>query len=162
MVVEAAAAAVVAEEPGSERVTKMSIRQAVVADISDMHRVRMSVRENMLSDSRRVTPEMYREHLNEVGRGWVHEQDGRIVGFAVANLESCSVWALFVDPAWEGRGIGRALLGTLVEWLHAQGTNKVTLCTEPGTRAASFYEVAGWKFKHIDESGEAIYELFLR
>ncbi len=136
----------------------MCIRQAVDADIPGMQRVRASARENTLPDYSVLTPRIYSEHINSLGRGWVCERNARIVGFAVANLCESSVWALFVDPEWERRGIGRALLDTLLAWLRAEGAQSVTLSTEPGTRAASFYEAAGWAFLQFDTHGDALYE----
>ena len=122
-----------------------------------MQRVRSSVRENTLSDYSVLTPELYREHLNRLGRGWVFEVEGEIVGFAVANLESASIWALFVTPGFEGRGIGRALHDTMLDWMRDRGLRRVTLDTESGTRAARFYEAAGWALQRTDADGEAFY-----
>ena len=142
--------------PGVEHV---SIREASASDIAEIRRVRASVRENTLPDYSVITPEMIRDHLERLGRGWVYENEGRVVGFTIVNRADATVWALFVEPDFEGRGIGRALHDTMLAWLQAQGVRAVTLGTDPGTRAARFYETAGWKFRELDEDGEAIYEL---
>ncbi len=65
------------------------------------------------------------------------------------------------EPEFEGRGIGRALHDAMLAWLRSCGLPAVTLGTDPGTRAAGFYETAGWKFREIDGSGEAGYEVTL-
>ena len=39
-----------------------------------MHRVRCSVRENTPDDDEVLTPERDRAHLEERGRGWIHER----------------------------------------------------------------------------------------
>lgn len=139
----------------------MGIREATVEDIAEMHRVRSSVRENTLPDYSVLTPEMYRDHLERVGRGWVYEVDGRVVGCAIVNRVETSIWALFVEPQFEGRGIGRALHDAMLTWLRSRLVQRVTLGTDPGTRAARFYEEAGWRFIEFDSEGEAIYELLL-
>jgi GNAT superfamily N-acetyltransferase len=139
----------------------VSVRIAVAADIPEIHRVRASVRENTLADYSVITHESIREHLEKLGRGWVYEADRRIVGIAIANRVDASVWALFVEPEFEGRGIGRALHDAMLAWLRSCGLRAVSLGTAPGTRAAGFYEAAGWKFREIDGSGEAVYELIL-
>jgi len=137
----------------------MKLRRATSADVPAMHRVRLAVRENVLSDPARVRPEDYHEYLATRGRGWVVELDGRVVGFAVADRRTASVWALFVEPGAEGRGIGRRLHDTLVAWLFAAGCERLWLTTEPGTRAQRFYEAAGWRVAGAPPPGQLRYEL---
>ena len=137
----------------------MNIREATVRDIPEMHRIRMSVRENALSDPRSVQPHHYEPMLNVQGRGWVAEADGRIVGFAVADTTAASVWALFVDPDWEGRGVGRSLHDRMIAWLFAAGFDVLHLTTTPETRAEKFYIAAGWTFVGSHTDGEVRYRL---
>jgi GNAT superfamily N-acetyltransferase len=133
------------------------MRQAVAADIAGMHRVRMSVHENRLV-SRQLSEQDYRVEIETTGRGWVIELDGTIVAFAIGNAATGSIWALFVEPGYEGRGYGRQLHDTVVDWLRQQGHDQLWLTTGPGTRAARFYEAAGWR--QVGESaGELRYEL---
>ena len=136
----------------------MQIRIASEADIGEMHRIRMNVRENRLLDPTRVQPDHYRSLLREDGRGWVGELEGRIVGFAIADRTRASVWALFVDPPFEGQGIGRALHDQMLEWLFATGAERIQLGTEPDTRAERFYRAASWRYVDTDQ-GEARFEL---
>jgi GNAT superfamily N-acetyltransferase len=135
------------------------IRIATLADIEGMHIVRMAVRENILSDPSRVRPEHYREMLTTNGRGWVHEENGRIVGFAIADEVHRNIWALFVLPEFEHRGIGRSLHDAMVAWLFVQSAAPVWLSTEPGSRAQHFYRSAGWHEAGTTASGEIRYEL---
>ena len=123
----------------------MRIRIASEADIGDMHRVRMRVRENRLLDAARVQPSDYHRMLTADGRGWVAEIGDRVVGFAVADLRRANIWALFVDPDFERVGIGRGLHDAMVHWLFDAGIDPIWLSTDPGTRAESFYEAAGWR-----------------
>jgi GNAT superfamily N-acetyltransferase len=41
---------------------------------------------------------------------FVWEEDGQVVGFSAADPRNGSISALFMDHAYEGRGIARALL----------------------------------------------------
>jgi len=123
-----------------------------------MHRVRMSVRENRLV-STVVTEGDYVPAIETTGRGWVAEEEGAIVGFAIGNSSTGNIWALFVDPRYEGRGHGRRLHDTMVEWLFGQAVPRLWLSTEPNTRAQRFYERAGWSYLGMLPSGEAHYEL---
>jgi GNAT superfamily N-acetyltransferase len=137
----------------------MQIRPATLADIPEMHRVRTSVRENRLRDPATVTLASYPQMLADHGRGWIGEENGRVVGFAVIDLRHANVWALFVDPAHEGRGIGRALHDAMVDWFFAPGRERLWLTTEPASRAQRFYERAGWRHTEQLTNGEARYEL---
>jgi GNAT superfamily N-acetyltransferase len=123
----------------------MLIREAQVADIPAYMEVRLAVRENVLSNPALVTYADNVDYLTRRGKGWVAEVDGRIVGFAIADLQDHSIWALFVHPDFEGRGIGRALHDTMLNWYFSQTSETVWLSTDPGTRAEAFYKKAGWK-----------------
>ena len=123
----------------------MEIRPATLEDIPAMHRVRLAVRENALTDPSRIRPADYEALLNGSGRGWVALIDGRLVGFGIANAANRNLWALFVEPGFEGRGIGRHLHDLLLDWLFGLNGEPAWLTTEPGSRAERFYRVAGWQ-----------------
>lgn len=135
-----------------------AVRQALVDDIAAMHAVRLAVRENRLVHSRVVEAD-YVGAIAPPGRGWVVAARGETVGFAVANAATGNIWALFVHPAHEGRGYGRRLHDTMVEWLWSSGCDSLWLTTEPGTRAERFYRAAGWTYAGASERGEARFEL---
>jgi GNAT superfamily N-acetyltransferase len=138
----------------------MQIRPATVADIPEMHRVRMRVRENPLGDATWLQPHHYETMITERGRGWVAQADGRIAGFAVADRRRMNVWALFVDPDAEGRGVGRRVHDEMMEWFFtAGGAERVWLSTDPGTRAERFYRTAGWRYTGVEPNGEARFEM---
>ena len=137
-----------------------ALRQAVRDDIPGMHRVRLAVRENRLT-STVIGEEHYLPEIEVTGRGWVITEEERVVAFAVGNREAQNVWALFVDPAHEGRGYGQRLHETVVGWLFAQGVAVIWLSTDPGTRAQRFYETAGWRLVRVLQDGEHYYELRL-
>jgi len=119
-------------------------RRAVSADIAHMSRIRLSVRENRLRDPARVTQQMYEDFLDRDGRGWVAQVDGVTVAFSYANRLDGSIWALFVDPEHEGKGLARRLLELATAWLFELGFAQVTLSTGAGTRAEAFYARQGW------------------
>jgi GNAT superfamily N-acetyltransferase len=76
-------------------------------------------------------------------RAVVAERDGRITGFYALTGEppELDLAMMFVDPAWIGRGVGRAL------WEHAagaaarSGAERVTIDSEP--HAEAFYLAMG-------------------
>jgi GNAT superfamily N-acetyltransferase len=134
------------------------LRQAVASDIPGIQRVRSSVRENRLI-STVITDDAVREMIEDLGRGWVVESQGQVVGFSIGNVTNGNIWALFIDPAHERRGLGRQLHDIMLGWLWSQGLDRLWLTTEPGSRAQRFYEAAGWQLTGHTVSGELRYEM---
>mgnify|MGYP001156519213 CR=1 FL=1 len=134
------------------------IRVAIADDIPAMHAIRLAVRENALSDPSKVRPTDYEPYLTARGQGWVHVLDRAITGFAIADAEARSIWALFVDPNFEGHGIGRRLHDVMVAWLFRGDSRPVWLTTEPGTRAARMYAASGWRHVGQTAAGEWRFE----
>lgn len=135
------------------------LRQALASDIPGIQRVRTAVRENRLV-STVITDEDVREAIEETGRGWVVESSGEIMGFSIGNALNGNIWALFVHPDHERRGYGRLLHDTMLEWLWAQGLDRLWLTTAPHTRAQRFYEAAGWTLIGWTDQGELRFELY--
>lgn len=119
-------------------------RQATRADIPAMSAIRLAVTENVLSDPGRVTLAMYEDYLERSGCGWVAELDGAIAAFCYADRDG-SIWALFVQPGCEGRGMAKHLLRLATDWLFARGHARIRLSTGAGTRAERFYAAQGWQ-----------------
>ncbi len=126
------------------RLGNVILRFATIDDIPSMHRIRLAVRENRLADPAKVTQAHYRRYVEDSGMSWVAQLDGRLVGFGIADRASRSLWALFVDPEFEGRAVGRALLQRLTDSLFACGDARINLSTAAGTRAERLYLAAGW------------------
>jgi GNAT superfamily N-acetyltransferase len=132
----------------------MIFREATVNDIEQMHVVRMSVKENVLNNPALVTYDDYVTKLTRTGKGWVCEEDGKVVGLSIVDAEEKNVWGLFVAPEAEGKGIGRKLHDMMLEWFFAHHEGPIWLSTSPGTRAESFYRKAGWADEGLLRSGE--------
>ncbi|MBY5981787.1 GNAT family N-acetyltransferase [Ferrimonas balearica] len=137
----------------------IQIRPATEADIPQLSQIRLSVVENVLSDPERLTPAIYHDYLTGRGRGWLALCDGEAAGFAVADGPDASIWALFIDPRFEGKGLGKALLDRAVDWLFANGARVITLSTDTNTRAEGFYQAQGWQPGAIDVRGERHFTL---
>ncbi|HEX8513374.1 MAG TPA: GNAT family N-acetyltransferase [Allosphingosinicella sp.] len=134
-------------------VCRPMIRSARTADIEAMHALRLRVLENALSDPQRVTEDSYRPYLAK-GAAWVAETESGLAGFAILDVPGGTVWALFVVPEAEGKGVGRALHARLLEGAAEHGLTRLSLTTAPGTRAERFYTEAGWTRAGIAEAGE--------
>jgi GNAT superfamily N-acetyltransferase len=135
------------------------IRTATRSDVPEMNRLRLKVRENVLSDPSRITEAMTADAITASGRGWVFAEHGEVLGFSIARDEDPSIWALFTLPGHEGRGIGHALHQAAVDWLWSRGARRIWLTTEPGTRAERFYRERGWRITDRPASGELRMEL---
>jgi len=138
--------------------SRPTFRQASVHDIPAMSRIRLSVKENRLHDPARITPQMYADFLEKDGRGWVALVDGDVVAFSYGNRIDGSIWALFVDPRFEGRGLGKELLARATGWLFSLGFRRVTLSTGTHTRAAQFYTRLGWRLAS-SSAGDSVFVL---
>lgn len=124
--------------------TSANFRQATTRDISAMSKIRLSVKENTLSNPARITEQMYEDYLACLGRGWVAEVGGEVVAFCYADKVNSSIWALFVFPEYEGQGLAKRLLKLAVDWLFELGKDCVRLSTTANTRADRFYTAQGW------------------
>ena len=137
----------------------MIFREANINDIKQIQRVRHSVKENVLSNPALVTDEDCEEFLTKRGKGWVCEIENNIIGFAIADLKENNIWALFVQPEFEKKGIGKKLHAIMLNWYFQQTKEKVWLGTAPNTRAATFYKMLGWKEVGTHGKGEIKFEM---
>lgn len=137
----------------------MIFREAEVKDIPQMQIVRNAVKENTLSNPALVTDSDVEDYITRRGRGWVCEINELIVGFAIADLIDKNIWALFVHPDAEGKGVGKQLHDRMMNWYFSQTDETVWLSTSPGTRAEIFYKMQGWKEAGVYGKGELKFEM---
>lgn len=137
----------------------MHFREATIADITQMQIVRHAVKENRLSDPSLVPDKDVHDYIVNRGKGWVCEVDNIVVGFAIVSLTDNNVWALFVDPIHEKKGIGKKLHNEMLNWYFNNTSTTVWLSTATGTRAEIFYRNAGWRQTGITRSGEIKFEM---
>jgi GNAT superfamily N-acetyltransferase len=137
----------------------MIFREAAIEDIPQIQIVRNSVKENQLSNPALVTDEDCKEYITVRGKGWVCEVDNTIVGFSIADLKENNIWALFVHPNYESKGIGKKLHELMLDWYFSETQKTVWLSTAPGTRAEEFYKRNGWKVVGTHGKGETKFEM---
>lgn len=145
---------------GHTLMMSLRIRLASAADVPAMHRLRSSVLENRLTDPRRVSEASYLPYI-KAGSAWVAESDTSILGFGAIDRPKATVWALFIDPHTEGRGVGLALHNQMIHWARETGLGGLSLGTEKGTRAETFYKRAGWTEIGTTAGGEVLFEMVL-
>lgn len=137
------------------------IRKATLTDIPTIMEIRLAVKENRLVDPNQVTEADCAHYLTQRGQGWVYEQNGQVVGFAILDEQEQKVWALFVHPEHEAKGIGKQLHKVMVDAYFDRSQTPLTLGTEPNTRAERFYLRQGWKHKEWQLNGERELEMIV-
>ncbi|MFT4173941.1 MAG: GNAT family N-acetyltransferase [Rhodocyclaceae bacterium] len=134
-----------------------SIRPARVTDVAALFKVRTSVRENALSTDELaqlgITPASIAQAIEHAACAWVATVDDEIVGFSMADLDSACLFAVFVLPHYEGRGIGSGLVEAgeralfeshPIAWLETAGNS----------RAARLYRHLGWGNERALDDGD--------
>ena len=117
------------------------------------------MKENTLPDPGFITEKEYEKYLTYHGKGWLCEIDHEVVGFSIVGLAQRNVWALFVHPDHEGKGIGKKLHDMMLDWYFEQTNQPVWLGTGPNTRAELFYRKAGWTETGRRPNGEIRFEM---
>lgn len=141
----------------------MRVRFATEEDIPALFDIRTSVRENHQSREELaeigVTPQSIAEMLRTNSRAWLAEVEGTPAAFTMADAGEGTVFAMFVRPEYEGRGLGKALMRETESWLFAQGWDEIWLLTgsDPALRANGFYRHLGWRDAGVQEDGQIKY-----
>jgi ribosomal protein S18 acetylase RimI-like enzyme len=149
--------------------TRVKVRPAVVADAEDLARVRIA---SWRAAYRGIVPDAVLDGFDPVAEVVTWRQrltavtdvstevafvveppaQSRLVGFVSTGLARHAgevglgeVWAIYVDPAAQGQGVGRALMDAAVRDLTARGFGEVVLWVfEANAPARAFYERLGW------------------
>jgi ribosomal protein S18 acetylase RimI-like enzyme len=133
----------------------MIVREITPEDMADIFRVRIATRENAftLEELARlgITESSVREMLTSTHRGWLGEEGGETVGFAMGDKSRGEMWVVAVLPSHEGRGIGKGVIRSVEEWLFGEGWDEIWLTTDVDTslRAYGFYLHTGWQDSEI-------------
>jgi len=131
---------------------KLEFRQMAPEDLPATFSVRLSTVENAISMERlereyAITPESVADAMTRDVKGWVCEDSGTVVGFAMGNRSNAEVLVVAVHPEYEGNGIGKSVLARVRDWLFSEGHQAIWLLTtpDPSLRAYGFYAALGWQ-----------------
>jgi L-amino acid N-acyltransferase YncA len=98
-------------------------------------------------------PRWHEQLRGDAKQAWVAEEGGRVIGFVSFGAtddfalapETGEIFALYVEQAVLGRGIGRALFARAVDELRARGHEDAVLWVlDSNLRGRRFYERAGF------------------
>ena len=130
----------------------LSFREMRPNDLPAVFELRVSTRENAvtmeeLEEDYGITPASLAEAMASHVKGWLCEEQGQVVGFAMGDRANGEVQVVAVRPDSEGRGIGKRLLGLVQGWLFEEGHEEIWLLSNPdsGVRAHGFYRKLGWQ-----------------
>ncbi len=145
----------------------MVVRPAVPDDVPACVILRGQTRENAIPVERLaamgITAESWAGDVESGSLpGYVCTEDDVIVGYCFGDKASGEVLVLALLPAYEERGIGRHLLGLVVDHLSDLGHARLFLgCSpDPATRSHGFYRHLGWTSTGtFDRAGDEILEL---
>lgn len=135
----------------------MTFREIEAPDVPAIFAVRVATRENTLSleelTGLGITEDSVLAMLGRTHRGWLCEDGGQVVGFAMGNWENGELWVIALLPGYEGRGIGAELLTRVENWLWSEGWGEIWLTTDVDTslRAYGFYLRQGWVDREIKD-----------
>lgn len=127
-------------------------RQMTTDDIPATFDVRLATVENAITMERLegdygITPESLAESMSRDVKGWLCEDSGTAVGFAMGNVANAEVLVVAVRPEYEGNGIGEGVLARVRDWLFSAGHAEIWLLAtpDPALRAHGFYLSLGWR-----------------
>lgn len=143
----------------------MTLRPATESDVETLFEIRCSVIENHQSREELadigITPDSVAEMIRGSGYvAFIAEVEGQAVGLIMAEVSEGYIYACFVRPAFEGRGIGRALMEATEEVLRNRGVKEAWLSTGAGDnlRAIGFYTRMGWVRNGFLDDGQIRFE----
>ena len=130
----------------------LNFREMQVQDLPAVFELRISTRENAvtleeLEEDYGITPASLAEAMAQDVKGWLCEEQSLVVGFAMGDRSNGEVQVVAVRPGFEGRGIGKRLLGLVETWLYEAGHREIWLLSNPDSsvRAHGFYRRLGWR-----------------
>ncbi|CAI8701141.1 MULTISPECIES: GNAT family N-acetyltransferase [unclassified Pseudomonas] len=124
-------------------------RMATVEDVESLFEIRTSVAQNHLSreqmDALGITAQVLNSAIKEGPCVWIAEVDERPVAFSMIDRDEGEVFAMFVRPAYENRGLGRLLMAAAEAELF-RAHERIFLVTDgrQEIRANGFYQRLGW------------------
>ena len=144
----------------------LTYRQMDTGDLPAVFAVRLSTIENAitleeLEQDYGITPASLAVAMQSDVKGWLCEDDGKVVGFSMGDRSNGEVQVVAVLPGYEARGIGKTLLTQVQTWLQSEGHREIWLYAnpDPDIRATGFYGKLGWRKTGVMRDDDEILKL---
>ncbi|MNK78033.1 Acetyltransferase (GNAT) family protein [compost metagenome] len=142
----------------------ITYRQAIPEDTPACLDLRGRTRENAFSvdelEALGITLESWQAGIADGSLpGYVALVDGELAGYCFGERDTGEIGVLALLPAYEGQGIGKALLALMVEEFKGLGFQRLFLgCSpDPQVRSHGFYRHLGWKpTGEFDAAGDEV------
>jgi len=143
---------------------QITYRQAVPEDTPACIELRGRTRENAFSveelKALGITLESWQTGIADGSLpGHVALVDGELAGYCFGDRDTGEIAVLALLPAYEGQGVGKALLALMVDEFKALGFQRLFLsCSpDPQVRSHGFYRHLGWKpTGEFDAAGDEV------
>lgn len=139
------------------------IRVATRKDVDSLFEIRTSVEQNHLSREQMaalgITPQVLGQAIEDSECVWIAEVEGQPLAFVMIDRETGELFAMFVRPGHENRGLGRRLMGVAEAALFEQH-ERIFLITDgrQDIRANGFYQRLGWELAGQEDHDDVRYE----
>jgi GNAT superfamily N-acetyltransferase len=145
----------------------LELRPAIASDAKECVHLRGRTRENAVSEERLrelgISAESWGADIASGALpGFVCRADGRLAGYCFGDARTGEVVVLALLPEFEGQGLGRRLLGLVVQHLRDLGHRRLFLgcSSDPAVRSYGFYRHLGWRATgETDKLGDEVLEL---
>lgn len=145
---------------------QITYRQAVPEDTPACIELRGRTRENAFSveelKALGITLESWQTGIADGSLpGHVALVDGELAGYCFGDRDTGEIAVLALLPAYEGHGIGKALLALMVDEFKGLGFQRLFLgCSpDPQVRSHGFYRHLGWQpTGEFDAAGDEVLE----
>lgn len=139
------------------------IRVATREDVDSLFEIRTSVEQNHLSREQMaalgITPQVLGQAIEDSKCVWIAEVEGQPLAFVMIDRETGELFAMFVRPGHENRGLGRRLMWVAEAALFEQH-ERIFLITDgrQDIRANGFYQRLGWVLAGQADNDDVRYE----
>lgn len=146
----------------------VSYRIATPGDTAECIALRGKTRENAFSieqlEELGITVDSWKTGISDGSLpGYIGVSEGKIIGYCFGDSETGEIVVLALLPEYESKGVGKVLLGKMIESFRSLGFERLFLgcSSDPKARSYGFYRHLGWRSTGLfDDAGDEILEHF--